>query len=324
MGSETDMDTDMDTRVLILETAAKIFSDHCDKALLDAAETGEFARTLWSQLTGNGFHQLGSPNSGTDAKDMYAFMMLCGQYAVPLPIAETLLVNRWCGTDDGVGSLGHIDGASIVDVPWGRVANRVVGIDATAVKVTSTLNVQSEHVSLAGEPRDVVALDADAQIVQVQDAFAQVTLARINQIAGGLQALLDLGLQFATERAQFGRPIAKFQAIQHSLAVVASEAAAARRAADAAVDAMDGPRFVLEVAASKARVGEAVGLVAEQVHQIHGAMGFTHEHRLHHFSRRVWSWRDEWGNEVYWQGMLGRHLATLGADRVWDFIATPA
>jgi len=78
------------------------------------------------------------------------------------------------------------------------------------------------------------------------------------------------------------------------------------------------------VAAAKARVGEAAGIVAEQAHQVHGAMGYTHEHQLHHFSRRLWAWRDEFGNETYWQQRLGTHLAGLGAERVWDFLASPA
>ena len=151
-----------------------------------------------------------------------------------------------------------------------------------------------------------------------------MALARTNLMAGTLQSTLDLGLQFAAERSQFGRSISKFQAIQHSLAAVGTEVAASQRAADAGVDAMGTDRFEQEVAAAKARVGEAVGIVAEQVHQVHGAMGYTYEHRLHHFTRRLWAWRDEWGNEFYWQVKLGQHLATLGADRVWGYIATPS
>ena len=108
------------------------------------------------------------------------------------------------------------------------------------------------------------------------------------------------------------------------MAVVGTEVAASQRAADAGVDAMGTDRFEQEVAAAKARVGEAVGIVAEQVHQVHGAMGYTYEHRLHHFTRRLWAWRDEWGNEFYWQAKLGQYLATLGADRVWGYIATPS
>ena len=144
---------------------------------------------------------------------------------------------------------------------------------------------------MAAEARDTVEQGSvTQQITLSDDPFAQMALARTNLMAGTLQSTPDLGLQFAAEREQFGCSISKFQAIQHSLAVVAAEVAAAQRAADAGVDALGTDRFIAEVAASKARVGEAVGIVAEQVHQVHGAMGFTHEHRLHHFTRRLWAW----------------------------------
>ncbi len=51
-------------------------------------------------------------------------------------------------------------------------------------------------------------------------------------------------------------------------------------------------------------------------------MGFTHEHKLHHFTRRAWAWRDEFGNDVFWRRQLGAHIAGVGADGAWDFIAT--
>jgi len=316
-----------DTRQIILDTAAKIFSDHCDKASLDAAERGTFAQPLWKLLVENGFTQLGSAGSGTDAADMYAFIMACGRFAVPLPIAETLLVNSWCGDDAGISAVGYVrvDQPEVAhSVLWGREAQRVVAVDRSShtVVVSTNPQLQTRGQNMAGEPADQVALADSSTIELSDDPFAQVALTRVNLMAGCLQTVLDLGLQFATDRVQFGRSIAKFQAIQHSLAVVASEVAAARRAADAAVDALGSDRFIFEVAASKARVGEAVGVVAEQVHQVHGAMGFTHEHRLHHFTRRLWAWRDEWGNEFYWQSLLGQHLASVGADQVWSYIAT--
>ena len=48
------------------------------------------------------------------------------------------------------------------------------------------------------------------------------------------------------------------------------------------------------------RVGEAAGDGAAIAHQVHGAMGFTYEHSLHHFTRRLWAWREEFGNESFW------------------------
>lgn len=313
----------MDTRQLIVDTAAKMFDDKCDKALLDRAEKGEFARDLWSLIESNGFTRLGSRDSGTDSADLYAFIKECGRYAVPLPVAETLVVNQWCGATEGVHSIGEIDSDRITNVAWGADAGIVAGVsrDSCEVKVVDAPRIVGERKSLAGQPQ--ITIVGDGRKIEVEDdPYSQLALTRVNLMAGCLSTVLDLGIRFATERQQFGRSISKFQAIQHSLAVVASEVAAAQRAADAAVDALGSDRFVAETAASKARVGEACGLVAEQVHQIHGAMGFTHEHRLHHFTRRLWAWRDEWGNEFYWQGVLGAIIAANGADNAWEFIAT--
>ena len=319
----------MNTQQLIEDSATKIFSDHCDKALLDRSEQGEFPEQLWQQIVQNGFHQLGDVASGTTAADMFGFLKVCGRFAVPLPMAELLLGHSWSvghlAPCVGLVSIGRQHGDQIIDVPWGRRAQRVFAVEANSptVTVSDAPVCVTQGNNMAAEARDQVAQGAATQQITLRDdAFAQMALARTNLMAGTLQTTLDLGLQFAAERSQFGRSISKFQAIQHSLAVVAAEVAAAQRAADAAVDALGTNRFVVEVAASKARVGEAVGIVAEQVHQIHGAMGFTHEHRLHHFTRRLWAWRDEWGNETHWQRVLGARLAALGADQVWGYIAT--
>ena len=228
---------------------------------------------------------------------------------------------------EGFASIGAQADDGLVQVAWGRKATTVLGIASGSDEVSmhSAATVSAKGTNLAGEPRDRLAVSAADRQIQLADApYAQLALARVNLMAGCLQAVLDLGLQFAAERSQFGRSISKFQAIQHSLAVVAAEVAASQRSADAGVDAMGTERFEQEVAAAKARVGEAVGIVAEQVHQVHGAMGYTYEHRLHHFTRRLWAWRDEWGNEFYWQAKLGQHLAGLGAEQVWGYIATPS
>ncbi len=317
----------MDTETLIIESAERIFSDHVDKALLDKCEQGAFAEALWQQIVDQGFHLLGSPDSGTEAADLFAFLKICGRFAVPLPMAEVLLANRWMAAKDSVlRSIGIQHNGGVIDIAWSSHAEWILAVspDSRIVELHPGQAAQEGLANLAGEPRGSIAPPALVQgMLEVEDApYAQLALARTCLMAGTLQAVLDLGLQFASERLQFERTISKFQAIQHSLAVVAAEVAAAQRAADAGIDALSSERFLYEVAAAKARVGEAVGIVAEQVHQVHGAMGFTYEHRLHHFTRRLWAWRDEWGSEFYWQQILGQQFAALGADRAWDFIAT--
>ena len=316
----------MDTRQLLIDTAERIFADHCDKALLDAAERGEFPERLWNVVRENGFHELAMADSGVDLKDAFAVIRVSGRHALPLPMVEILLANRWLQSSAELAVIGRLEGDRIADVPWAGNAQRVLGIDWDGADGVST-SVSVEEIgtdrNVAAESRDSVPVAPGAQPLGLNEpAFEMLALGRVAAMAGCLERILELSLQYASEREQFGRPISKFQAIQHNLAVVAGEVAAAGRAADAAIDALEGDRFALEVAAAKARVGEAAGIVAESAHQVHGAMGFTHEHQLHHFTRRVWAWRDEYGNEAFWQQRLGRHLAGIGADMVWDFLAT--
>jgi alkylation response protein AidB-like acyl-CoA dehydrogenase len=79
----------------------------------------------------------------------------------------------------------------------------------------------------------------------------------------------------------------------------------------------------LALAAAKIRAGEAAGAVAEIAHQVHGAIGFTEEHSLHYLTRRLWSWRDEFGHEGFWAAELGRRVAEAGPDQLWPLITAP-
>ena len=191
-----------------------------------------------------------------------------------------------------------------------------------------------ERQNLAGEPADDVAFDDVLPIrsapapagLDEMSVFAFGAAVRSAQMAGAMQKILDQSVQYSLERVQFGRPIARFQAIQHGLAQLAGEVAAAGAAADAAAEAIArtsglGDGALADVAAAKARGGEAATVGGAIAHQTHGAMGFTYEHTLHHATRRLWSWRDEFGGEAYWAIQLGRMVAKKGADSLWPFIA---
>jgi acyl-CoA dehydrogenase len=156
---------------------------------------------------------------------------------------------------------------------------------------------------------------------------------RCMQMAGALQAILDVSVAYANQRVAFEKPIGKFQAIQHSLAKLAGEAAAALAAAGSAADAIasaadaissaaqfDAGTF-LEVASAKIRVGEAAATGAAIAHQVHGAIGFSQEHVLHRYTQRLWAWRDDFGGESYWALRLGRMVAVNGADALWPMLA---
>jgi acyl-CoA dehydrogenase len=147
-------------------------------------------------------------------------------------------------------------------------------------------------------------------------------------MAGALEALLEMSVAYANERVQFGRPIGKFQAIQQDLARLAGEVAAAGMASRAAFHAADHAARDLsfdptpEIAAAKIRLGDAADLAPGIAHQVHGAIGFTYEHRLHFFTRRLWSWRAEFGTASQWADQLGAMVETHGAAGLWPWVTS--
>ena len=174
-------------------------------------------------------------------------------------------------------------------------------------------------------PLAVAAAAADV----ADGLVAMGAVARSCQMAGALQAILARSVVYAGERVAFDRPIGKFQAIQHALARLAGEAAAALAASGSAADALataaggpaDPDGLLLEVASAKIRVGEAAAAGAAIAHQVHGAIGFSTEHPLHRFTRRLWAWRDDHGSETEWAARLGAHIAARGADALWPLLA---
>jgi acyl-CoA dehydrogenase len=153
---------------------------------------------------------------------------------------------------------------------------------------------------------------------QAEELRARYALARAVQLSAALQQVLAWTVQYAGERQQFGRPLGRFQAIQMELAEMAGEVTAAAALVDAAVQAVErGESLVLAAAAAKVRAGSAVEVVARLAHQVHGAIGFTQEHKLHHLTRRCWSWRDEAGTELAWSRVLGAGLLGDDPDALW-------
>ncbi len=65
------------------------------------------------------------------------------------------------------------------------------------------------------------------------------------------------------------------------------------------------------------RDGCACSSRAIGAHQAHGAIGFTHEYNLHPLTRRLWTWRSEFGGDSFWAAVVGAHVTTAGAERFW-------
>ena len=339
---------------IIVDTATRIFQDLCEPATVNDAESGVWPKALWNALEESGLPLAWVPEelggAGATMADGFAVLRVAGRFAAPVPLAETMMAG-WLLARAGItvpnGPMsfapvhadGHIAlrndgrlGGGARRVPFARNAGYIAVLahreNGPAVALVPAANLPiSQSTSLAGEPRDNVSFEgavpeAVRPVVLDQDRLVAFGAAiRLQQMAGALEKILEQSVQHALDRTQFGRPIAKFQAVQHNLAMLAGEVAAASAAADAAAEACSTSELnIAEVAIAKVRGGEAAGAGAAIAHQVHGAMGFTYEHSLHHATRRLWAWREEFGNEAVWATRLGRMVAAHGADQLWPFV----
>ena len=337
-------------RALMLRSLDRVVADTLDVNARAAADGGAaFPQRLWAALEEQGMTAIGEIAEGDlGFADAMALVQRAAFHTLPVPFGETMLARRLlarAGMDipDGLLTVappgaaenvkltaGRLTGFAAA-VPWGRQVERlVIAAGGSLVLANPSAAVVRQDVSIAGEPRDTLDLVRAAVLASAPlgDAEriveAEGALLRAVQMAGALARVLDLSLVWVNERIQFGKPIAKFQAIQHLMAQLASEVAAASAAADMAVEASIGGPDRFAVGVAKARTGEAVGKGAAIAHQAFGAMGFTREHALHYATRRLWSWRDEFGGETYWQAEIGGVVAAKGADSLWAMLTERA
>ena len=320
---------------LLVETIEGLLSKEVTPERIHAGEGGMDA-ALWSLLEDNGLTSVGVPESaggmGGTLHDVGAIVRAAGRHGAPVPIGDTLVAATFLtGASIPPGPLALAvvrNDRPVIRIPWGGVAEHVVAVsdDGVALHPVDSLPIRSRGENYAGEPWIEVSADSlragatpsDAGPRHAQGAGA---FARAMLMAGALERVVDLSVQYANEREQFGKQIGKFQTIQHYLAEMAGEAAAAGGALDTALDvassSTDTEQHILVIAAAKAYAGRAVGTVNRLAHQIHGAIGFTDEHRLQYSTRRLWAWRDEFGSESEWAAVLGRAVASGGGDALW-------
>ena len=280
-----------------------------------------------------------------------------GYWQVPLPLAETMIAGLLLsmagmevpeepvaiieqGLDNtiavaGAGAARTLNG-SANRVAWARhcrwalvsLATGELALidlhDSTSVAISPGLN----HARL---PADGLRL-SDARCVALapgglpalaQPVWTLGAVARSAMMVGALEWILEQSVQYANDRVQFGKPIGRNQAIQQQLAALAGDVSAARVAA--LVAAADAPssgqpacaHTAFSAAVAKVRVGEAATRGTAIAHQVHGAIGFTHEHALHFATCRLWAWREEFGADAWWAQRLGQAAIAAGASGFW-------
>ncbi|MEU8820613.1 acyl-CoA dehydrogenase family protein [Actinoplanes sp. NPDC048796] len=302
----------------IRDAVDAILSDH-----------GDDNRALWRTLGDTGFALLGVPEeiggSGGSLAELAVVVRAAAHHGAAVPLAESAGLAGWLLAQVGLPVPAGLVAVSLDEarlgsgrlsgrcrVPWGRHADHVVTLArsdaALRVAVVSVAGGELARAeNLAGEPRDVVTFKdvpvtavADTEISSA-DLRRRGALLRSVQLAGAAGAVLESTRRHVGERVQFGRPLARFQAVQQQLAALAGQVTSIRVAADAAVL---GGEQETAVAAAKATASAGAQAVTSIGHQLHGALGYSTEHPLGSATRRLWSWREEFGNEAYWQDRL--------------------
>lgn len=339
---------------MIVEVVEKMFKKTVDKETVDMVENGQWAQNVWQLLKDNEILNVAVSESaggaGGDIDDLLSLYQLIGKYAVPIPFAETTLSNyllesfnlsisneaiTYClpQTSLVIHDNQTISG-TIMNVPWARhVKDILVFAQSTSGIYPVHIHLKEatlhHHANLAGEPRDTVTFDQSA-IVQLSSTplsddqllylHTLDTAAKNALMCGAIEKAFQLSVQFSKEREQFGRPIHRFQLVQQHLALMAGEQAIASTSVENMITALLERREQNEVAYTRIRLDEAAKVVSASAHQVHAAIGVTHEHNLHQYTRRLWSWREEGLTANHWKKVVAHTLFSTQFDDLWSYL----
>ncbi len=340
---------------ILEDSVSRLLADSVDRDLLTRMENDPWNADLWQACVELGLPQVmvGEARDGMGGGWVEGFILArtCGQHAVPLPVVEQMLAGHLAdraGLAPPAGVAGLLP-AVIPDaaisgntvsmtqrrVPWGRRADYFVGLTAHAELLLISKDGSSckAETNLAREPRDEMVLQASPILARgTTDLPAEAVrwlgaLLRSAQIAGAAAAGLEMSVKYTSDREQFGRKLSQFQAIQHHLAEIAGQMASVDTMSLAACVALEqrglsaaGRDARFELAAAKCRASEAVEPLTRLSHQVHGAIGFTYEYDLQFLTRRLWSWRAEFGAHGEWGEYLGAVAQQEGGDGIWAYM----
>jgi hypothetical protein len=213
-------------------------------------------------------------------------------------------------------AIGRVDAPAV----GGRVRGLATSVRASMfVVATTAAGFAGSTVDTATlETRVVHGVDPELALVEVHgemarpdagavDWVAAVELAQLalaHELVGVSRRALALAREHALERIQFGQPIAMFQAVRHRLA----EALVAVETAAAVIDAAWLDVTPVTASMAKASAGRSARVVAKHCQQVLAGIGFTTEHDLHLYLRRIWALDQLFGSSAVLTKRLGQDL----------------
>ncbi len=350
---------------MIEDSIQRLLTKEVHRELLVQVESGNFASELWNTIVDAGMTKIlcREEHGGIEAEwtDAFPLFFQTGLTQAPVPLSQAVLGQYFASrggldlpprsvfslavgpqasalttTRDSAGRPKTLSG-SLKSMKWARHANWLMCelTDGIALVEPRSHHINiSPAVDAASMPADSVELDRAPITHWIPNTFdglghplrASYAAATAAQLTGALEYALQLSIQYAKDRVQFGKPIGKNQAIQHQLAVLAGEVACSYAATTTAMRDLPSihkcEAFKSEFSAAVAKIitSDAVKSGASIAHQVHGAIGFTYEYPLNFATRRMWAWRSEAGSSTEWARLLGKAFCTSGADEFWPHL----
>ena len=288
---------------------------------------------LWAQLAGLGVVGLLAPEGvggfGLAEIDLVLLLAEAGRAGLPEPLADVAAVavpaiRDHAQADDAVALLERIV-AGTATVAVGLATDAYVLhaagaaaylleaddglhlVDPDVVELTPVRSVDSSRrlSAVSWTPSDATRIGGG--VVAAQQARDRAAVAAAAELCGLADTAIRLTVEYVSERRQFGVPIGSFQAIKHHLAnaLLAIEFAKPLVWRAAYSISQGDPDSSLHVSMAKAKASVAAQLVADVSLQCHGAIGYTVEHDLHLFIKRIWALSRHAGDAAFHRRRVG-------------------
>tara|TARA_B100001540_G_scaffold290535_1_gene287332 strand:+ start:55 stop:1101 length:1047 start_codon:yes stop_codon:yes gene_type:complete len=340
---------------IFFEIAEKIFSKKIDHSvrinnsydnrnfveLLNELKKSELTKLLMKEEFGGANLSLG---------EIVPLIKLSSKYGLPLPFSETIIANYILSEfnvkplNDFSSLCYETDNITIVDNKVSGVFKSVPYLNLTNF-ILAKINFNNNHhliyfenksgklkqlKNFLAEPRFDLKIENEELIYFLDLPYMinfENLISNIKSIqsVGAMEKILELCIKYCSDRKQFGRSLSKFQMIQNHISEIALETAAS--GASIAIFQNQSKNKELNenffdlknTAIAKIRTGLASGKIIAASHQAHGAMGFTKEYELSYFTKNLNSWRNDFGNETYWQNILGEMFLKQNKG-MWEFL----
>ncbi len=279
-----------DTQQEIKSTAREFLADRFKPAKVrELAESEGYDDDLWKQICELGWPGIAiSEEQGGQGLGMVELVILCeelGYACAPAPFLSNaiagLILADAAATQPEPSLVLDAEGAAVLVLDDGDGAKLVEPGDATidSLKLIDATRRYS-HVSAGG---------GDSLPGGVEAAIDRAVVAVAAELVGVAQRAMEMAVDYAKEREQFGRPIGSYQAVSHQCARMLYDTEEARSLTYYAAWAADAEPETLPLAASmaKARASDAAWTVTATALQVHGGIGFTWEHDLQFWLKRA-------------------------------------